>query len=430
MEFKTHSVESHWNRIKGKTMKTDIDNLMTEMGIDALLITGAGDHNPFMVYFTGGVHLTQAELIKPRGKKAFLFHGSMERDEAAKTGMNTRSFSDYMIKDFLKDANNDTSLAMAYRYRKMLKDAGIHTGKVALYGNIDLGKGYAFFTGLQSIMPEITFVGYQENDLLQKAMMSKDDAEKDRIRKMGEITTGVIGRVADYLSGQRATNNILVDRNGDPITIGKIKSLVNLWLAEGGAENPEGTIFAIGRDGGVPHSSGTATDVLQIGQPIVFDIFPCEQGGGYFFDITRTWCLGFAPDSVLQIYEQVKTVYDQIVSELVVNSPFANYQKRTCELFEAMGHPTVLSDPKTEQGYVHTLGHGVGLHIHEKPSSSTNGVESDILIPGSVITIEPGLYYPERGIGVRLEDTYFVNADGFEKAGSYPMDLVIPVKNR
>ena len=410
-------------------MKKDLDLLMKHKDIEALLVTGAGDHNPFMVYFTGGAHLTQADLVKPCGRTAMLFHASMERDEAAKTGLATRSYLDYSIKSFMDEANKDISLAMAFRYRKMLIDAGVSSGKVALYGKTDLGRGYSFFSKLQTIMPAATLVGFQEDDLLLSAMMTKDEEELARIKKMGEVTTTVVAKVEEFLRNQRTKGDVLVnDQTGEPVTIGDVKSRINLWLAERGAENPEGTIFAIGRDAGVPHSSGTDSDFLRLGQPIVFDIFPCEQGGGYFYDMTRTWCLGYAPDQVYEIYEQVKTVYDQIISELKVNAPFSNYQRRTCELFEAMGHPSVLNDPKTEVGYVHSLGHGVGLNIHERPSSSLEGLETDILAPGAVITIEPGLYYPERGIGVRLEETLFVEEDGFRIVGDFPMDLVIPVK--
>ncbi|NPV77064.1 MAG: aminopeptidase P family protein [Anaerolineae bacterium] len=410
-------------------MKKDLDHLMRRNDVEALLVTGAGDHNPYMVYFTGGVHLTHADLVKPRDRTAVLFHASMERDEAIKTGLDTRSYLDYPIKDFINEADKDFALAMAFRYRKMLIDAGVSSGKVALYGKIDLGKGYAFFSKLQTIMPEITLVGFQENDLLSSAMMTKDAEELEHIREMGKITTTVVAKVVDFLASQRTKGDVLVNRAGEPITIGDVKSKINLWLAESGAENPEGTIFSIGRDAGVPHSSGTASDFLRLGQPIVLDIFPCEQGGGYFYDMTRTWCLGYAPDQVYKIFEQVKTVYDQIIAELRVNAPFSDYQRRTCELFEAMGHPTVLSNPRTEVGYVHSLGHGVGLNIHERPSSSMEGLEEDILAPGSVITIEPGLYYPDQGLGVRLENTLFVEENGFRVVGDFSMDLVIPVKS-
>jgi Xaa-Pro aminopeptidase len=71
----------------------------------------------------------------------------------------------------------------------------------------------------------------------------------------------------------------------------------------------------------------------------------------------------------------------------------------------------------------------VGLNIHEKPFCGRARDESQVLRPGSVFTVEPGLYYPEKGMGVRLEDTYFVNSAGkIEKFVEYPMDLVLPIK--
>lgn len=410
-------------------MKNDIDSLMEKKDINALLVTGAGDHNPFMVYFTMGAHLTLADLVKPRGRKPVLFHGSMERDEAAKTGLETRSFLDYQIQDYMKKAGNDYIFAMALRYRQMLNDAGVTSGKVALYGQVDLGRGYAFFSKLQEIMPEITLVGYEDDDLLAIARMTKDTDELNRIRNIGKITTSVVAKTADYLSSRQVKGDVLTNGDGLPVTIGEVKARINLWLAEAGAENPEGVIFSIGRDAAVPHSSGNPDDILRLGETIVFDIFPCEQGGGYFYDLTRTWCLGYANKEISELYNQVRTVYDQVVSELKINARFTDYQMRTCDLFEVMGHPTIRKDPNTVTGYIHTLGHGVGLHVHERPTSSILATEADILAPGAVFTVEPGLYYPDKNMGVRLEDTLVVNEDGsFEVLADYPMDLVIPVK--
>ncbi len=210
--------------------------------------------------------------------------------------------------------------------------------------------------------------------------------------------------------------------------IGDIKKMINLWLAEFGVENPEGTIFAIGSDAGVPHSSGNAKDLLSLGQTIIFDIFPCEAGGGYFYDFTRTWCLGYAPDAVLAVYEDVLAVFKQMMEELEVNSLCYKYQDRTCEIFEERGHKTIKSNPQTQEGYVHSLGHGVGLYIHEYPRFSST-IKEDRLSPGSVVSVEPGLYYPERGLGVRLEDTVWVRPDGeMEVLAEYPLDLVLPLK--
>jgi Xaa-Pro aminopeptidase len=69
------------------------------------------------------------------------------------------------------------------------------------------------------------------------------------------------------------------------------------------------------------------------------------------------------------------------------------------------------------------------LNIHERPWFGRNATQADRLSPGSIVTIEPGLYYPERGMGVRLEDTVWVRPDGqMEVLAGYPLDLVLPVK--
>jgi Xaa-Pro aminopeptidase len=78
------------------------------------------------------------------------------------------------------------------------------------------------------------------------------------------------------------------------LTIGDVKRKINLWLAERDAVPSEGFIFAQGRDAGIPHSQGNPDDMLRLGQTIIFDIYPQERGGGYFYDFTRTWSLGYA----------------------------------------------------------------------------------------------------------------------------------------
>ena len=205
--------------------------------------------------------------------------------------------------------------------------------------------------------------------------------------------------------------------------------MINLWLAEAGAENPESTIFAIGRDGGIPHSGGTPDDPIELGKAIVFDIFPCQAGGGYFYDFTRTWCLGYAPDESQEAYNQVKSVYDQVVSELELGVHAAGYQERTCELFEEMGHATIRQNPAIEEGYIHSLGHGLGLNVHEKPWFGRKEDPTNNLRIGSVFTIEPGVYYPSKGFGIRLEDSWYVAEDGsFHKFIDYPLELVVRMK--
>jgi len=411
-------------------MKHDLDAIMQANQVDVLLITGPAQHNPAMVYLTGGGHLTHADLIKKRGEPAVLFHAAMERDEAAKTGLVTRSYSEYPYKELLEEAGGNTVVANALRYKRMLTDLGLAVdgARVALYGAMELSTAFPVFYELQRQMPGVTLVGDLGGEILGEAMTTKDESEIARMRRMGEITTQVVGKVVDYLTSRPVRGEVLVGPDGTPLTIGQIKGLINLWLAERGAENPEGTIFAIGRDAGVPHSSGNPHDLLRLGQTIVMDIFPCESGGGYYYDFTRTWCLGYAPDEVQRVYEQVLGVYQTVMNELETGVPFYHYQKRVCDLFEALGHPTIQSSRDTEEGYVHSLGHGLGLKVHERPFSRETAPDQDVLKPGMVVTIEPGLYYPQRGFGIRLENTVAITPGGrFEVLADYPMELVLPV---
>jgi Xaa-Pro aminopeptidase len=383
-----------------------------------------------MVYLAGGGHLTNADLIKKRGEGAVLFYYPMERDEAAKSGLNTKNIGDYNFNHLLKDAGGDHLKALVNRYKQMLTELEITSGSVALYGRAELGANFALFSALQQAVPEINFIGEYDNSTLMLARFTKDDGEIERIRSMGKITTQVVGKVADFLTSRRVRNDVLLNSNSEILTIADVKRQISLWLVELGAENPEGTIFAIGHDAGVPHSSGNPGDPLKLGQTIVFDIFPCEAGGGYFYDFTRTWCLGYAPDDVFTLYETVLSVYNKVTGQLQVGEHFKEYQELTCDLFSAQGHPTIRENPQTLEGYVHSLGHGIGLNIHERPWSGINSDEKDRLLPGAVFTIEPGLYYPKRNMGIRLENSFCVSSDGrIELLADYPLDLVLPVKN-
>ncbi len=410
-------------------MKSDLDQLLVEQQADALWITGAAQHNPAMVYMTGVGHMTQADVIKKVRSDPVLCHAPMERDEAARTGLKTLNYNKFPLKNRLKLAEGDRLLAHALLYKEIFKAVGLTSGKVLIYGHTDAGKHYAVVNKLKELLPDLTFKGDFEDAVLLQAMATKGPEEIKRIRQMGKVVYKVVSRTAEFLTGHKVVDDVLTKPDGQPLLISDVKGKINLWLAELGVENPEDTIFAIGRDAGVPHSNGTPSDPLKLGQTIVFDIFPCEKGGGYFYDFTRTWCLGYAPREAQALHQDVKSVYDQVVSELEVGVNAAHFQDRTCELFEEMGHTTTRQDPAVESGYVHSLGHGVGLNIHEKPWFSRKDDPSNTLAPGSVFTIEPGLYYPEKGMGVRLEDTYYAKEDGsFEKFVDYPMDLVLTMK--
>jgi Xaa-Pro aminopeptidase len=412
-------------------MKADLHQLMEREGIDALWIVGAASHNPAMTYFTGNVHVGYGDLIIQRGKEPVLFCNAMEREEAASTGLEVVVNAKYEFRKVLEESQGNIQLAGAKVLKMMFEEVGLTKGCVSIYGKEDVGSIFGVIQEVQKLLPDIEFIGEASDSILLEARATKDEFEIDRIREMGRITTEVVGKTAALLQNcQVNTDEILLNEEGKPLTIGEVKNHINLWLAERGVENPEGSIFAIGRDAGIPHSAGKPEDKICLGKTIIFDIFPREAGGGYFFDFTRTWCLGYAPEAENKLYQDVKSVYETIMDELKLDVETVQFQERTCELFEEKGHATIRQDSQLQSGYVHSLGHGLGLDVHERPWFAKRGPSSDLLLSGSVVTIEPGLYYPEKGMGCRIEDSVWVRPDGqMEILAEYPYNLVLPMKH-
>lgn len=402
-------------------MKSELDALMAERNLDAIMVFGDAQYNPSMYYLTGGGHVNSAILVKKRNEEPVLFCNLMERDEAMKSGLNVKPLRYSPMEEFL----NETG-------KRALTELDITSGRIGLYGKANVSCVKAISDHLAQAFPEITFVGEGGNEnIFMYAMESKDSAEVDRIRNMGAITTEVVRLTADFLTSREVREDeVLLKEDGSPLTIADVKRKINLWLAERGAVPSAGYIFAIGADAGVPHSQGRADDLMRLGQTIVFDIYPQEQGGGYFYDFTRTWSLGYATPEVQKLYDDVHSVYDTVVENLDLNVAFKEYQILTCNEFHKLGHNTPMhTEGALTEGYVHSLGHGLGLNVHERPVSRHTSSDDNILKPGVVVTIEPGLYYPEKGMGFRIEDTYWVRPDGeFEILAEYPYDFVLEMK--
>lgn len=401
-------------------MKSDLDALMKDRNLDAILVLGNAEHNPPMTYLVGGGHVSHAVLIKKLNEEPLLFCNVMEREEAARSGLKIIALRLPPITEFID------------RHTELFGSYGLSSGRVGVYGKTDLSQALLLLDLLRNAFPEVTFLGESSGDsIISRAMETKDENEVTRIRRMGKITTEVVGMVADYLTSREVRDDeVLVKEDGSPLLIGDVKGKISLWLAERSAMDVEGCVFAIGRDAGIPHSMGNPDDVLRLGKTIVFDIFPGEAGGGYFYDFTRTWSLGYATSEAQMLYDEVKSVYEKVIENIDLNVQFKEYQKFVCEEFNRNGHNTPIhTNGVFTQGYVHSLGHGLGLNVHERPSSRHTDGEDNLLKPGVVVTIEPGLYYPEKGMGVRIEDSYWVRPDGkIELLAEYPYDFVLEMK--
>jgi Xaa-Pro aminopeptidase len=410
----------------GGAMKRDLDREMAERGLDGIFVSGRVRDNPTMYYMTNGAKLTRAHVFQKRGGEPVLFCSPIEREEAAAAGIAVVNTAKYDYVKILRETGDRLAAAVEF-YRRMFADVGA-TGRVGFYGLADQGHAWILLNALESALDDIEVYGDFEVTAVDAVRATKDAAEIDRIRDVGRRTREAVEATIEFLQSHRVVGGALVRADGSPLTIGHVHDEINRYIAERRLEDPEGIIFSIGRDAGVPHSTGRRDDVLELGKTIVFDIFPREAGGGYFFDLTRTYCLGYAPPEVERAYRDVSECVDTLVSAYAVGREARCYQRMTCDFFAARGHPTVADDTQAEAGYIHSVGHGVGLAVHEEPYFSDVPTNVSVLEPGHVFTCEPGLYYPERGYGVRIEDVIWIDEYGAtQNLTDFPRQLVIEV---
>jgi Xaa-Pro aminopeptidase len=204
----------------------------------------------------------------------------------------------------------------------------------------------------------------------------------------------------------------VLHHDGKPLTSERIKYAMHCVLLEHGC-CAEDTIVSCGEDTAIPHMTGTGP--LQADEPIIIDLFPVHEKSGYYADMTRTFVKGEPSQEILEMYTALCEAKQLAISRVKTGVSGADLYQIVVDFFKDRGYE---SDTK---GFVHNLGHGVGLQVHELP---TVGPAGKPLEAGNVITIEPGLYYPGIG-GVRLEDIGAVTKTGFDNFTSFPEDLVV-----
>lgn len=412
-------------------MKADLDRLMTERGLDAIIVAGGEQESAPRNYLSNGAHITGGLIIKKVGSPAVMIVSPMETEEAAKSGLKVYSTYDMGWAEIYQQADYDLTKATVAYWENCLRSLDIPAGRIGIYGVGDINMYIELVRLLEQAHPQYEFVGETSGSgytLFEEAYITKDADELARLKAAGQRTSEVLQATWDYIASHRAAGDTVVKADGTALTIGDVKAFVRNALQERGMEDNQGMIFAQGRDAAFPHSRGEDAMPLKLGQSIVFDLFPREIGAGYFHDVTRTWCIGYAPEKVQRAYETVAEAFDIAIETFAANKPAHLMQEAVLDHFERKGHPTIRSAPRTTTGYVHGLGHGIGLNVHEWPRISHTS-KKDIFQVGNVFTVEPGLYYPEEGYGVRLEDSVYVSESGeLIPLTTFHKDLVLPLR--
>jgi len=256
-------------------------------------------------------------------------------------------------------------------------------------------------------------------ELLQSRRERKRPDELAAIEAAQHATEKAMDAAIGLVRDARAGEDGVLYNGALPLTSERLRAAIDASLQEDGCSG-EGTITAAGPDSAQPHNRGHGP--IYAGQPVVIDIFPRHTELRYYADMTRTVCKGAPSDELARMYE---TTHEALRYALGLLRPGTTGQavfEAVCRFYEDRGYPTYLREGKfPDAGFVHSLGHGVGLDIHEGPGL---GRRPDLFEEGQVITVEPGLYAPGLG-GVRIEDMVVLTADGCRNLTDYPVEFVV-----
>jgi Xaa-Pro aminopeptidase len=397
----------------------DVDKELKESKSDALVVIGDSTYgNPSLAYVVGATATRGGVYIKGVGSKPLLIVAEIDVGTASK-GI-VKDIRPYTTFGYLELSNelgeNKAKMEVCVRALKELKVKG----RVCIAGKVEAGLALSWAEYLKNKGFTVTI----DEDLVDRVRTTKDKLEIEKVRNVGRKTDNVVKETVKMLLKCGVDKEgKLKSENGKSLTVRDVKAFIRLKIAEENMIASEDTIFAPGPEGADPHNVGVEETVIKTNTPIVYDIFP-QEVGGYCFDTTRTIVIGKASNEVKKAYGDVLESQLLAIDTIKAGIPAKEVMRKVCELLESRGHKSPIyytekNMPMTE-GFIHGLGHGVGLTIGEPPYLRLASRET--LGEGSIVTAEPGVYYPGK-FGIRVEDTVAVGKTKADDLSTLPKEL-------
>jgi Xaa-Pro aminopeptidase len=249
-----------------------------------------------------------------------------------------------------------------------------------------------------------------DRDLFVAERRKKTPEEARLIGEAQRAAEAAVKEVVRLLAESQIRDGLLW-RDGEPLTSEWLYARASLLLGEMGFACPD-MIIAGSPGSAMPHFRGEGQ--IRADEPVIIDIFPTGRQSHYSGDLTRTVVVGKPSDEVRRMHQATLQALDAAIETIRAGVPAGDVHNTACGVLVDRGFGTTTPGFEGPDGVArmnHSLGHGVGLEVHEEPSVRRPNGEP--LEEGDVITVEPGLYLMGLG-GVRIEDTGMVTAGGFE----------------
>ncbi|HET6866772.1 MAG TPA: Xaa-Pro peptidase family protein [Solirubrobacteraceae bacterium] len=258
-----------------------------------------------------------------------------------------------------------------------------------------------------------------DRKLFESRRRVKSPAELAGVRR-AQLAAEAGMRAAAELLRQAEANGDGLLAGGEPLTCERLRAVIREAVDHAGASPGETLIVSHGAQTAIGHELGSGP--IRPGEPVVIDLWPRDPESACFADMTRTFVVGEAPAELRRYHELTRESLSRALAAVRAGVSGRELHRLSCEPYQQAGLPTQLSKTPgqvLEEGFYHSLGHGVGLEVHEAPSLGRAG---DELVAGDVVTLEPGCYRPGFG-GCRLEDLVVVTEDGAEVLTDFPYGL-------
>jgi Xaa-Pro aminopeptidase len=258
-----------------------------------------------------------------------------------------------------------------------------------------------------------------DNDLFEQRRRVKSAAELAGIRRAQAAATAGIAAGAALLREAEVAGDEL-RRGGEPLLAEQVRAAIRDACAERGAPAPPDVIVA--RSDRFPGGHDPGHGPLAPGVPITVDLWPRDEESGCWADMTRTFVVGEPSPATVEMHALSVEALHRSLAAARPGVRGRELYDIACDVFEAAGHPTQRSKAPGEtltEGFYFSLGHGVGLEVHEAPGLGRT--EAAPLVAGDVLAVEPGT--SRGGEAARVEDLVLVTDDGIENLTDYPYDL-------